>query len=466
MEKFVEITAEGLQDTFAAADRILKEMQGCGRKYYVESYGCQMNEHDAEKIAGMLQACGYSKAETKNDANLILYNTCCIREHAEKRVFGNIGALKKRKEEDPGLIICVCGCMMQQTAVADRLFKRFPFVDIVFGTHELHRFPVLLEKALSGERVISVRESDGEVVEDLPVIRNGSFSTFVTITYGCNNFCSYCIVPYVRGRERSRSPENIVNEVRELVRQGYREITLLGQNVNSYRYDDVDFPELLRRVNEVEGDFRIRFMTSHPKDLSPRLIDAMATLDKVCNHIHLPVQSGSNAILSAMNRKYTREKYFALVDAIREKVDGVELTSDFIVGFPGETEEDFEDTLDLARRVGFSAAYVFMYSPRAGTKAAKMENQIPEEVKKERLLRLNACNAEQLQAANAGKYVGTNGTVLVEGCDTRGPSSMAYGKLTNFKMVYFPGGPELIGKLCRVNITDTQNNSLIGELAD
>ncbi|MBQ6692036.1 MAG: radical SAM protein, partial [Clostridia bacterium] len=225
MEKFVEITAEGLQDTFAAADRILKEMQGCGRKYYVESYGCQMNEHDAEKIAGMLQACGYSKAETKNDANLILYNTCCIREHAEKRVFGNIGALKKRKEEDPGLIICVCGCMMQQKAVADRLFKRFPFVDIVFGTHELHRFPILLEKALSGERVISVRESDGEVVEDLPVIRNGSFSTFVTITYGCNNFCSYCIVPYVRGRERSRSPENIVNEVRELVRQGYKEIT-------------------------------------------------------------------------------------------------------------------------------------------------------------------------------------------------------------------------------------------------
>jgi len=466
MENYIEISAEGLTDTFSAAERISREIQGRNLRYYVESYGCQMNDHDAEKIAGMLEKCGYIKAESRNDANLILYNTCCIREHAEKRVFGNIGALKKRKDEDPGLIICVCGCMMQQQAVAKRLFKRFPFVNIVFGTHELHRFPILLEQALSGERVCSVRESDGEVVEGLPVVRNGSFSTFVTITYGCNNFCSYCIVPYVRGRERSRSPEHIVAECRELAKQGFKEITLLGQNVNSYRYGDVDFPELLRLVNEVEGISRIRFMTSHPKDLSPRLVDAMAALDKVCNHIHLPVQSGSNAILSAMNRKYTREKYFALVDAIREKVPGVELTSDFIVGFPGETEADFEDTLDLARRVGFSAAYVFMYSPRAGTKAAKMENQIPEEIKKERLLRLNACNAEQLQAGNAQKHVGTSGMVLVEGCDNRGNTPMAYGKLTNFKMVYFPGTAELIGKMCRVNITDTQNNSLIGELAE
>ena len=467
MRKTVEVPPEELQKSLDASASLMKELEGRGFQYYIESYGCQMNDHDAEKLSGMLQTCGFSPAPSKEEATLLLFNTCCVREHAEKRVFGNIGALKKRKENEPGLLIGVCGCMMQQREVAERLFKRFPFVDLVFGTHELHHFPLLLSRTLAGERVFSVRESDGEIVEGLPVVRGGSFSTFVTIMYGCNNFCSYCIVPYVRGRERSRAPENIVAEVRSLAERGFREITLLGQNVNSYAYadDGVDFPELLRRVSTVEGIERIRFMTSHPKDLSPRLIEAMATLPKVCNHIHLPVQSGSNRILSEMNRRYTREKYLGLVEDIRAAVDGVELTTDIIVGFPGETEEDFEETLALVRQVGFSAAYTFMYSPRLGTRAAEMENQVPEEVKKDRLLRLNACSAEQLKVGNR-KYIGQEGTVLVEGCDRREKAPMAYGKLTNFKMVYFPGDAGLIGSMRHVRITGIQNNSLIGELVE
>ena len=467
MRKTVEVPPEELQKSLQASASLKKELEGRGFQYYIESYGCQMNDHDAEKLSGMLQTCGFSPAPSKEEATLLLFNTCCVREHAEKRVFGNIGALKKRKENEPGLLIGVCGCMMQQREVAERLFKRFPFVDLVFGTHELHHFPLLLSRTLAGERVFSVRESDGEIAEGLPVVRGGSFSTFVTIMYGCNNFCSYCIVPYVRGRERSRAPENIVAEVRSLAERGFREITLLGQNVNSYAYadDGVDFPELLRRVSTVEGIERIRFMTSHPKDLSPRLIEAMATLPKVFNHIHLPVQSGSNRILSEMNRRYTREKYLGLVEDIRAAVEGVELTTDIIVGFPGETEEDFEETLALVRQVGFSAAYTFMYSPRLGTRAAEMENQVPEEVKKDRLLRLNACSAEQLKVGNR-KYIGQDGTVLVEGCDRREKAPMAYGKLTNFKMVYFPGDAGLIGSMRHVRITGIQNNSLIGELVE
>ena len=467
MRKTVEVPPEELQKSLQASASLKKEVEGRGFQYYIESYGCQMNDHDAEKLSGMLQTCGFSPAPSKEEATLLLFNTCCVREHAEKRVFGNIGALKKRKEDEPGLLIGVCGCMMQQREVAERLFKRFPFVDLVFGTHELHHFPLLLSRTLAGERVFSVRESDGEIVEGLPVVRGGSFSTFVTIMYGCNNFCSYCIVPYVRGRERSRAPGNIVAEVRSLAERGFREITLLGQNVNSYAYadDGVDFPALLRRVSTVEGIERIRFMTSHPKDLSPRLIEAMATLPKVCNHIHLPVQSGSNRILSEMNRRYTREKYLGLVEDIRAAVEGVELTTDIIVGFPGETEEDFEETLALVRQVGFSAAYTFMYSPRLGTRAAEMESQVPEQVKKDRLLRLNACSAEQLKVGNR-KYIGQEGTVLVEGCDRREKAPMAYGKLTNFKMVYFPGDAGLIGSMRHVRITGIQNNSLIGELVE
>lgn len=464
MRKPVFVSPEAIAQGRAAALRLRKALADRPLYYYIESYGCQMNDHDSEKLAGMLAEIGYRKAAGKEKADLILFNTCCVREHAEKRVFGNVGALKKQKDENPGLYVAVCGCMMQQAEVAERLYKRFPFVDMVFGTNELHRFPLLLEEVLGGRRVFAVSEGEGEIAEGLPVLRESGFSTNVTIMYGCDNFCTYCIVPYVRGRERSRTSESILREARELARAGYKEITLLGQNVNSYQGDggEVDFSDLLRKVHRVEGIARIRFMTSHPKDLSPRLIDAMAELPKVCSHIHLPVQSGSSRVLAVMNRKYTREDYLALVAALRERVEGIEITTDIIVGFPGETEGDFLDTLSLAREAGFSAAYTFMYSPRQGTAAARMAGQVEEAVKKERLARLNEEIASILQKNNQ-RFLGRESEVLVEGCDRRETDRMAYGKLPCFKMVYFPGKEELMGSLCKVRIKAVQANSLVGE---
>lgn len=465
MREPVFVPPEDLAQSRAASLRLREALKGRLLRYYIESYGCQMNDHDSEKLAGMLCEAGFQPAPSKEEADFILFNTCCIREHAEKRVFGNVGALKKQKDENPALCIAVCGCMMQQKDVAARLYKRFPFVDMIFGTNELHRFPILLEEALSGKRVLSVTQSDGEIAEGLPVLRESRFSTNVTIMYGCDNFCTYCIVPYVRGRERSRRSDSILEEVQGLAKAGYQEITLLGQNVNSYQGDGgaMDFPALLHKLHPVEGISRIRFMTSHPKDLSPALIEAMGSLPKVCNHIHLPVQSGSTRILQAMNRRYTREKYLGLVDALRKRVDGIEITTDFIVGFPGETEADFQDTLRLVEEVGFSAAYTFMYSPREGTVAARMEDQIPEEIKKERLARLNEAIAATLQQHNA-HFLGQEGEVLVEGYDRRGTQIMAFGKLPCFKMVYFPGDETMLGQLRRVRITATQANSLLGEL--
>ena len=458
----LHIPESEINEALAVCNRIRESFEG-ERKCFVESYGCQMNDHDAERLTGMLALMGYTLTENKNEADFIIFNTCCVREHAEKRVMGNIGALKKLKDEKPELKIGVCGCMMQQKEVSDRVFKRFPFVDLVFGTNELHKFPQMFEKILAGERVKQVRDIDGEIPENLPTLRKIPFSTNVIIMYGCNNFCTYCIVPYVRGRERSRDPKDIVNECRKLAGEGYKEITLIGQNVNSYRSDDgKDFADILSLVNDVEGIERIRFMTSHPKDLSDRLIDAMATLDKVCNHIHLPVQSGSDRILKLMNRHYDREKYLEVVEKLRERVPGVEITTDIIVGFPTETEDDFKDTLSLVEKVGYAAAYTFMYSPRKGTKAAVMDGQIPEEVKKDRLQRLNDLCARLLKEQNR-KYIGTVGEVLVEGCDER-EKPVVFGKLSNFKMVYFEGMRELVGKKVTVKITDTQNNSLIGEL--
>ena len=446
------------------ARRINELNAGTELYYHIEAYGCQMNAHDAETMAGYFELMGYTKAENKEAADLIVFNTCCVREHAEKRVFGNIGALKKQQEENPNLHIIVCGCMTQQKEIAQKMFKRFPFVDMIIGTNELHLLPSLYEKVLHGERVLMIQDIDGEVAEGMPIRREGSFSTCVNIMYGCNNFCTYCVVPLVRGRERSRSAQSVIDETKEAVRQGYKEIMLLGQNVNSYKGDEekVDFPQLLRKVNEIEGLERIRFMTSHPKDLSPRLIDAMAELPKLCKHIHLPLQSGSDSILRAMNRHYTREQYLTIVHELREKVPNVEITTDIIVGFPGESEADFEDTLSIMREVGFAAAYTFMYSKRKGTRAAQMEDQIDENVKKDRLFRLNAQQAELLKDANR-KYVGQYGAVLVEGCDFRN-GIMAYGKLSNNKMVYFPGDESMIGKTLQIKITDTQNNSLIGVL--
>ncbi len=452
-----------LSECYKIMERIRGRIGGLGLKYFIETYGCQMNEHDSEKIAGMLENCGYSKAESKQDADFILFNTCCVREHAEKRTFGNVGFIKELKQQNPRLLLSVCGCMMQQKEVAKRLYDRFPFVDLIFGTHELKNFPDMLEKLLDEQRLFRVSDSEGEVIEGLPVKRNPGFSTFVNIMYGCNNFCTYCIVPYVRGRERSRKPEDIIEEVRRVALDGYTEVTLLGQNVNSYRYGDVDFPKLLRMVHDSVSELpRIRFMTSHPKDLSDGLIEAMAELPRVCKHIHLPVQSGSDRILKLMNRRYTREKYLQLIDKLREKVPNVEITTDIIVGFPSETEEDYEATCELVKKVGYSNAYTFAYSPREGTVAAKMDEQIPEDIKKLRLNKLNAVLAETIPANNE-KYIGFEGEILVEGVDRRG-EPLLFGKLSNFKMVYVEGSEELIGSLVRVKVDGYRFNSLFGHI--
>lgn len=445
--------------------RIRGMIEGLGLTYFIETYGCQMNEHDSEKLAGLLIECGYSKAESKQEADLILFNTCCVREHAEKRTFGNVGFIKELKAENPRLILGVCGCMMQQKDVAKRLFERFPFVDLVFGTHELKRFPEMLLQVLNHDRIFAVTDSDGEVIEGLPVERAEGFSTFVNIMYGCNNFCTYCIVPYVRGRERSRKPADIVEEVKSVAALGYKEVTLLGQNVNSYSGEGTDFPALLRMVcAQVPELRRLRFMTSHPKDLSDGLIDAMAELNSLCKHIHLPVQSGSDTILKAMNRRYTSADYLKLVDKLRDKVPNVEITTDIIVGFPGETEEDFEATCELVRRVGYSNAYTFAYSPRGGTIAARMEDQIDEDIKKRRLNKLNAVLAETIPSNN-DKYIGFEGEILVEGVDHRG-DPLLFGKLSNFKMVYVEGDEALVGSFVNVKVDGYRFNSLFGHIID
>ncbi|MBR2338254.1 MAG: tRNA (N6-isopentenyl adenosine(37)-C2)-methylthiotransferase MiaB, partial [Clostridia bacterium] len=360
----------------------------CGGKpplAYVRTYGCQQNVADSEKMKGQLAEMGFAFTETPDDADFILFNTCAVREHAEDRVFGNVGALKTLKRRKPGLLIALCGCMVQQEHIAQKLYRSYPFVGLIFGTHVSHRLPELMAGVLlNGKRVVETPACDGVIAEGIPVRRDGGFKAFLSIMYGCNNFCTYCIVPYVRGRERSRDPDLIVQEARELVAQGYKEITLLGQNVNSYGKGEahgVDFPELLRRINAIEGDFIIRFMTSHPRDASPRLFDTIAACEKVSRHFHLPFQSGSDRILKAMNRHYTREQYLELVRYARRVIPDISFTSDVIVGFPGETREDFEQTLSLIREVGFTSLFTFIFSPRQGTPAAKMPDPISAEEK-------------------------------------------------------------------------------------
>ncbi len=445
------------------AQEVLDRVRGQKKTYYIETYGCQMNVRDSETISGLLQRMGYLPAETKDTANVILFNTCCVRDHAEKRLLANIGALKERKDGEEELIIGICGCMMQQADVAKKVMRRFPFVNFVFGTNVLWRLPELMLSALNGERLILTEEEGFAICEGLPAQRSNPFSAFVNITFGCDNFCSYCIVPYVRGRERSRALEEVVSEVRDLADQGITEITLLGQNVNSYgKGMGVDFADLLRAVNGVDGIRRIRYMSSHPKDLSPRLMAAIAENDKVCHHMHLPVQSGSTAILERMNRRYTREGYLKLVEDLRRTVPDIELTTDVIVGFPGETDRDFEDTLSLMDQVGFAAAFTFKYSPRKGTRAAKETPQVLEEVKKERLKQLNYLQARKT-AENNRKYLGHRGEVLVEGFDRR-EETILFGKLDTFKMVYFPGDERLLGTFQTVNVTECARNSLLGRM--
>ncbi len=431
--------------------------------YFLETYGCQMNERDSLHLKGMLEQAGWIETSERNAADFVLYNTCCVREHAEAKVFGNVGSLYKRKRDNDRFLVGVCGCMMQQQETARSLYQRYPFVDIVFGTHALHRFPELFYQALMQQtRVFDVEENEGQIAEAMPTKDTEGVSAFVTIMYGCNNYCSYCIVPFVRGRERSRAPEDIQMEILRLVDRGVKDITLLGQNVNSYGLDMEDgmsFAQLLHFVQEIDGVERIRFMSSHPKDLSDELIEAMAQCDKVCNHLHLPVQSGSNAILKKMNRNYTREQYINRVQALRAAVPDIELTTDIIVGFPGETDQDFEDTLNLIREVGFSTAYTFMYSPRKGTVAADWPNQVEETVKKERLLRLNEIQ-NAITKANNEKYMGAVQPVLVE----RVRDNMGNGKTTTYKTVYFPCDESQLGQIVDVEIDGSKLTTLSGRM--
>ncbi|NTV91683.1 MAG: tRNA (N6-isopentenyl adenosine(37)-C2)-methylthiotransferase MiaB, partial [Clostridiales bacterium] len=352
-------------------------------KYCINTFGCQMNENDSEKLAGMLEDMGYSKSSGNDDADLIIFNTCCVRENAELKVYGQLGALKKLKETKPDVVIAVCGCMMQQSDVVEHIRRKYRHVGLVFGTHNLHRFPEMLNSVLeTDERVLEIQTVTGSIAEGVPISRKEGIKAWVTIMYGCDNFCSYCIVPYVRGRERSRSIEDISSEIAALGAAGFREVTLLGQNVNSFGNG---FPELLKHLNHSDdGIERIRFMTSHPKDLSPELIKTLAEGGKLCEYLHLPIQSGSDRILDKMNRKYTRSHYISLITEIRRAIPGISLTTDIIVGFPGETEEDFEHTLDLMEQIRFDSAYTFQYSRRTGTPAATLEDQVPEEVIKAR----------------------------------------------------------------------------------
>jgi tRNA-2-methylthio-N6-dimethylallyladenosine synthase len=424
-----------------------------------------MNEEDSEKLSGMLKVIGYEKTDLRNEADLIIFNTCCVRENAELKVFGNIGALKNIKANNPNLIIAICGCMMQQKGMAESIIKKFPFVDIIFGTHNSYKFPEYLNRVRQeGKSVIEIQDKEEGIVEGIPVNRESTIKAFVTIMYGCNNFCTYCIVPYVRGRERSRKPEDIEKEIQDLVSQGYKEITLLGQNVNSYGKDlepKIAFAELLRKIDKIDGLERVRFMTSHPKDLTEDVIIAIAECSKLCEHIHLPVQSGSTEVLKKMNRNYTKEQYLRLVNKIKEVIPNAAITTDIIVGFPGETEEDFEKTLNLAREIQYDSAFTFIYSRRGGTPADEMKNQIDDNLKHNRFNRL----VEVINTSSAKKNKEYNDTiqeVLVEGFSKNDDTKLS-GRTRTGKLVNFEGNKDTIGKLVNVKINKTNAFSLTGK---
>ncbi|EJT5917675.1 tRNA (N6-isopentenyl adenosine(37)-C2)-methylthiotransferase MiaB [Clostridium perfringens] len=436
--------------------------------FCISTYGCQMNEEDSEKLSGMLKSQGYERTENKEEASIIIFNTCCVRENAENKVFGNLGQLKQLKKKNPNLVIAICGCMMQQVGMADKVLKTFPYVDIIFGTHNAHKFPEYLHRVLQeGVQVKEILNKEEGIVEGLPIDRKSDVKAFVTIMYGCNNFCTYCIVPYVRGRERSRKSEDIIKEIEELVSKGYKEITLLGQNVNSYGKgleEDIDFAGLLRKVNEVKGLERVRFMTSHPKDLSDDVIMAIKECDKLCEQVHLPVQSGSSRILKEMNRHYDREYYLDLVKKIKSEIPDVTLTTDIIIGFPGETEEDFLDTLSLCEEVGYDSAFTFIYSRRNHTPADKMENQIPDDIKHDRFNRLVEAINKKVVIKNK-EYEGKVVEVLVEG-PSKNDETKLTGRTRNGKLVNFAGDEKLVGELVNLKIVRAQPFSLIGEIVE
>lgn len=439
-------------------------MENIVKKYHLITYGCQMNLHETEKIAGMLCDMGYTATDTTDDADIIVFNTCCIRENAEARAEGNIGALKQLKRSKKDLIIAVGGCMTQQEGRAKKLKDKFPFIDIIFGTHNLDSFGELLKKRLSkGKKLIDVWEKEDKIVESTPKTRTSYPNAWVNIAYGCNNFCTYCIVPYVRGRERSRKPEDIINECKGLIKDGYKEITLLGQNVNSYGHDleNVDFSSLIEQIALLDGDFRLRFMTNHPKDLSEKLAITMSKYPKICRSIHLPVQAGSNRILKLMNRRYTREDYFAKVDILRKYIPDIAITTDIMVGFPTETEEDFLDTVDLVNRVKYSGAFTFIYSKRSGTPAAKMDGQINEETSKRRIMQLIDIQNEQNRETSK-IYQDKVVQILCEDYDEK--KNKYLGRDEYGRMAYFDGDDSLIGQFVNVKITKTGGISLLGEI--
>ena len=435
--------------------------------YCVVTYGCQMNAHDSEKLEGMLLEMGMTRAESRETADFVIFNTCCVRDNAQRRALGNVVWLKELKKTRPELMVAVCGCMMQQPGMGEQILRQYPFVDVAFGTHNLYRFAQLMLQAVkSRRRVVEViQEDEGSIPEALPVRRSSPHHAYITIMYGCNNFCSYCIVPYVRGRERSRASSRIIEEALQLKEEGIREIMLLGQNVNSYGLDvegEMSFAQLLAALDQV-GIERIRFMTSHPKDISDELIDVMASSNHICHALHLPVQHGNNRILQSMNRRYTRERYLERVAAIRAKVPDISLTTDLIVGYPGETEAEFEDTCSLVREVGYDSAFTFIYSPRVGTRAADMDGQIPEEVSSRRIQELIAIQKEMTRERYAA-YIGQVHSVLVEESSRRDENQMA-GKNEYNITVNFPGDRALIGQVVKVKITSAGESTLRGELA-
>lgn len=437
------------------------------KRFYLKTMGCQMNDHDSEVITGILLSLGYQPTEEVDEADLILYNTCCVRENPERKVYGHITAFRRLKEKNPELIIGICGCMPQQKQELEKMLKRLPHVDLIFGTHNIHRLPELLDRAISGERVVEIWE-EGQYDEgqdfrdDLPVQRNDGLKAFVNVIYGCTNFCTYCIVPYVRGKEHSRTPDKIREDVLGLVAHGYKEITLLGQNVNAYGKDlseDTSFSALLTDLNSIDGLDRIRFTTSHPRDMGSDLVAALAQLEKVCEHLHLPVQAGSSRLLKRMNRGYTREYYLKLVEQVRKAVPGISLTTDLIVGFPGETDQDFQETLSLVKEVGFDSAFTFIYSPREGTPAARFPDQIPEELKKERIYELIEVQ-NKISDIHMQRLVGTKQELLIEGRSKGG----LIGRTRTNRQVHVGGSDDLVGSLVWAEITEASTWSLQGRI--
>ena len=463
-------TEEGLrQQEYIAKMREITEQKEnkLGRKlrFHIETFGCQMNARDSEKLAGILREIGYIEEPEEEKADFVLYNTCTVRENANTRIYGRLGTLYSvKKRSNPGLKIAVCGCMMQEPDEVQTIREKYRFVNLVFGTHNIFRLAELMYRMETEDRmVIEVWEGTDEIVEDLPAVRKYPFKSGVNIMFGCNNFCTYCIVPYVRGRERSREPLEILREIENLARDGVKEVMLLGQNVNSYGKtlrDPVSFAELLRNVEKIPGIERIRFMTSHPKDLSDELIEVLGSSKKICNHFHLPLQSGSTELLRKMNRHYTKERYLEIVDKLRAAVPDISITTDIIVGFPGETEEDFQETMDVVRKVRFDSAFTFIYSKRTGTPAAKMPGEVPEDLVKDRFDRLLALVQETGREVS-GRDVGKTLPVLVEERNRQDPG-MVSGRLTNNTMVHFPGGAELIGSIVPVKLLESKGFYYIG----